>query len=55
MTPIGIPPSRPRPITTVFAQPLSASTNDPLSKKPDCQVAFSLVPVVKPLNNNRGS
>lgn len=33
--PMGIPPRRPRPTTTVFAHPLRDSWNESLSNKPD--------------------
>ena len=34
ITPTGMPPSRPRPTTTVLAQPASVSTNEPASSRP---------------------
>mmetsp|Transcript_24814 Transcript_24814/g.42770 ORF Transcript_24814/g.42770 Transcript_24814/m.42770 type:complete len:215 (+) Transcript_24814:1208-1852(+) len=37
MKPTGMPPRRPRPVTTVLAQPARVSIMEPLSKKPDCQ------------------
>lgn len=51
MTPIGIPPRRARPTTTVFAHPPRVSTNESLSKRPDWNPSSSSLPAISHLTS----
>lgn len=53
MTPMGMPPSRARPTTTVLAHPARVSMKEPLSKNPEIHVPSSSLTV--PPTRCRGS
>jgi hypothetical protein len=53
MAPMGMPPRRARPTTTVWAQPERVSWNESLSKKPESQRPSDSS--VLPARNQRGS
>lgn len=51
MTPIGMPPRRARPTTTVLAQPPRVSSKEPRSKRPERNPSSSSLPAISHLTS----